>query len=611
MNVLMKKPYFLICIFIYIGCQVVVAQYTKLLDFNGANGSSPYGNVTLSGSKLYGMTETGGANNNGVIFSIDTNGNGYKDLFDFSDSNGVFPFGSLTLSGNRLYGMTEFGGINDYGVVFSIDTDGSGFKVLLHFNGTDGYNPTGSLLISGPKLYGMTFYRGARLDGLLFSLDTNGSGYKDLLDFNGPNGATPSGSLILSGSTLFGMTYQGGANTYGLVFSIDTNGNKYKDLLDFNYSDGAYPMGSLILSGSSLFGMTYNGGTYNDGVIFSLDTSGSGFKKLLDFNGPDGSNPGGTLILSGNTLYGMATQGGTNNLGLIFSMDTGGSSYKKLFDFNGNNGGAPFADLTPGGGTYFGMTEKGGKSSDGVVFKFIPMFVTTIYSINEKCHGDSSGIASAITSHGIAPFTYLWSPGGATTDTATGLKAGIYLLTVKDSSGSLGYDSVTITQPPAIAIIEHFILDTSGCRGAAGVIVSGGTAPFTYLWSPGGETSDSIFNQCPGNYCCKITDNNGCRDTTCVFIPLYLGIMPVNNTNDIIIFPNPCKGTFHIEIINREQGIRNNIEVYNVFGQMVYSKEFHSSAFIVNLAEPDGIYFYRALSETGESLGEGKIIIEQ
>jgi len=68
------------------------------------------------------MTLGGGANlYYGCIFSVDTNGNNYKDMFDFNGTNGDNPFGSLTLSGNRVYGMTDSGGTNNDGVIFSFN----------------------------------------------------------------------------------------------------------------------------------------------------------------------------------------------------------------------------------------------------------------------------------------------------------------------------------------------------------------------------------------------------------------------------------------------------------------------------------------------------------
>ncbi|MEI6694996.1 MAG: dockerin type I domain-containing protein [Bacteroidota bacterium] len=53
--------------------------------------------------------------------------------------------------------------------------------------------------------------------------------------------------------------------------------------------------------------------------------------------------------------------------------------------------------------------------------------------------------------------------------------------------------------------------------GSATVSVSGGTAPYTYLWSNGG-TGTSIHNLAVGSYTCFITDANGCTGQGDVFI---------------------------------------------------------------------------------------------
>jgi uncharacterized repeat protein (TIGR03803 family) len=220
------------------------------------------------------MTEEGGLNSEGVIFSIDTDGNGYKDLLDFNYTNGEYPYGSLTLSKGKLFGMTREGGAMNNGCIFSIDTNGNDYKDLLDFTGTNGGSPFGSLALSGNKLFGMTDLNFT--DGNIFSIDTNGSGYNVLFNFNGYNGFDPQGDLILVGSKLYGMTLQGGVNGYGVIFSMDTNGNDCTVKVAFNNRvnpQGANSVGNLTLSGNILYGMTKLGGVNGYGVIFKLDTN--------------------------------------------------------------------------------------------------------------------------------------------------------------------------------------------------------------------------------------------------------------------------------------------------------------------------------------------------
>ena len=98
------------------------ADYTDLYNFGGGagEGETPYGSLVRSGNILYGMTESGGISNKGVIFKIDSDGNNYTTLHNFTGiaTDGSAPHGSLTISGNTLFGMTAMGGANNVGVIF-------------------------------------------------------------------------------------------------------------------------------------------------------------------------------------------------------------------------------------------------------------------------------------------------------------------------------------------------------------------------------------------------------------------------------------------------------------------------------------------------------------
>jgi uncharacterized repeat protein (TIGR03803 family) len=198
--------------------------FTDLYDFTGTYGNSPWGTVRIAGNRCYGMTYVGGANNFGVVYSISITGGGFKDMLDFNQANGQQPEGELTIVGNKCYGMTQLGGTHiGSGLIFSIDTDGTGYRDLLDFNGTNGGMGYGDLTFIDNKLYGMTSSGGSNNEGLIFSLDTNGSGYKDVMDFTGPNGSVPQGSLTISGKNFYGMTNEGATPPpYGVIF-------KYQD----------------------------------------------------------------------------------------------------------------------------------------------------------------------------------------------------------------------------------------------------------------------------------------------------------------------------------------------------------------------------------------------
>jgi uncharacterized repeat protein (TIGR03803 family) len=276
--------------------------FTLLHEFDStaSDGGNPTGSLILSGSTLYGMTSSGGATGYGTIFKIQTDGGSFSLLHSFvgGAADGKTPYNDLILSRTTLFGMTCAGGTNDSGTIFKLETDGSGFALLHSFVGgaADGSSPHGSLVQSGSTLYGMTQYGGRSDDGTIFKIQTDGSGFTLLYEFTGypDDGRYPYGALIISGSSLHGMTSQGGATNCGTIFKMQTDGGGYALLHEFasGTDDGDGPFGSLILSGSALYGMTYGGGDSSMGVVFSYTL----YNDLYIFDGHDFNGDGGSDV---------------------------------------------------------------------------------------------------------------------------------------------------------------------------------------------------------------------------------------------------------------------------------------------------------------------------
>ena len=134
---------------------------------------------------------------------------------------------------------------------------------------------------------------------------------------------------------------------------------------------------------------------------------------------------------------------------------------------------------------------------------------------NLLCANPCSGQATGTPSSGTPPYTYLWSPGGQTTATATGLCAGTYSVTITDVNGCTSVSSVTITAPSALST-SVTVINTScagGSNGTATTTVLGGTPGYTYLWSPTGQTTTTATGLSAGTYTCTVTDLNGCTTT--------------------------------------------------------------------------------------------------
>jgi uncharacterized repeat protein (TIGR03803 family) len=358
------------------GIQMAVAQTTfiPLYSFTGGHdGANPVaGLVQASDGNLYGTAYEGGTNGYGTIFRVSASGV-LTPLYSFTGGNdGARPYtGLVQASDGNLYGTTEAGGTNGEGVVFRITTSGTPTPLYSFTGGHDGANPRGDLVQAGDgNLYGTTEDGGTNFDGTVFRISTNGA-LKPLYSFtDGHDGAFPEAALLQANDgNLYGTTHEGGTNGHGAVFRITTNG-VLTPLYSFTgTNDGGDPVAALVQAGDgNLYGTTEIGGTNNYGAIFRITTNGV-LTPLYSFtDGYDGAYPEAGLVQANDgNLYGTTYEGGTNGYGDIFRITTNGA-LTPLYAFTYSHDGAdPLAGLA-GGGILYGTATGGGASGDGTVF---------------------------------------------------------------------------------------------------------------------------------------------------------------------------------------------------------------------------------------------------
>ncbi|MFN3916431.1 MAG: gliding motility-associated C-terminal domain-containing protein [Flavobacteriales bacterium] len=128
------------------------------------------------------------------------------------------------------------------------------------------------------------------------------------------------------------------------------------------------------------------------------------------------------------------------------------------------------------------------------------------------CHGDNTGAISISVSGATAPYSYLWSPNGSTQEDQINLSAGTYVVQVSDALGCITFETITISDAPAINASIGSVNTTCGdCVGSASVTASGGTGALSFVWT-NNATAAAINNLCAGVYQVEITDNNGCSE---------------------------------------------------------------------------------------------------
>ncbi len=132
------------------------------------------------------------------------------------------------------------------------------------------------------------------------------------------------------------------------------------------------------------------------------------------------------------------------------------------------------------------VTDNNGcKDSINVTITSPNPIVITPTQFNVKCKGSCDGAATATVTGGTSPYTYKWS-NGATTQSVTGLCAGVYKIVVTDNRGCKDSININIIQPlnPININISQTNISCNGnCNGTATATVTGGTPGYIYKWS--------------------------------------------------------------------------------------------------------------------------------
>lgn len=237
--------------------------------------------------------------------------------------------------------------------------------------------------------------------------------------------------------------------------------------------------------------------------------------------------------------------------GVINTNPSGGSGSGYTYNWNGPSGALPSTQNQSGlcAGSYTLVVTDGSGCSDTMLFTINSTNGPglTLSTTDVDCNGSSNGSATVVISGGQSPYTVSWSTGASGTS-VSGLSPGNYAVTVTDNLGCVTVNNFSISQPNllALSLTNTQLPSCSGvCNGVLTAIPSGGTMPYSYVWSLGTSVSDTMMNLCAGNYSVTVTDANGCSANQ----PIVL----INNP--VLISPNAnigapscgqCNGTISL-----------------------------------------------------------------
>jgi gliding motility-associated-like protein len=173
---------------------------------------------------------------------------------------------------------------------------------------------------------------------------------------------------------------------------------------------------------------------------------------------------------------------------------------------------------------------------------------------NISCYNSCDGIIKASPNNMQNPFAFIWN--NSVTDSINkNVCAGTYVINLTDARNCVVSDTIQITQPSALK--DTALIINSHCQKDWGSILdsaSGGTPPYTYLWS-NGQTTQQITQLYGGVYIIEIKDANNCihRDTFKVLTDTFtihtLSDTTIHSGNTVYLY---VKGADSVVWLNSE-----------------------------------------------------------
>jgi gliding motility-associated-like protein len=231
------------------------------------------------------------------------------------------------------------------------------------------------------------------------------------------------------------------------------------------------------------------------------------------------------LNLSGTitSLTDITCNGGSDgSITVATTTGTGTSPYTYSLDGGAFQSGGTFTGIQPGNHTV--------RIRDAMLCTFdLPFIINQPDPLSGMvssqtdviCFGGTNGSVTVTSTGGVAPYQYRINGGALQgSNIFTGLSAGSFIVTIQDSHGCTADVPFTITQP-AMSLNGSAAVTNINCHGEStgriDITVTGGTAPYGFLWNTG-STSEDLINITSGGYSVVITDASGCTTTVPVIV---------------------------------------------------------------------------------------------
>ena len=190
-------------------------------------------------------------------------------------------------------------------------------------------------------------------------------------------------------------------------------------------------------------------------------------------------------------------------------------------------------------------------------------FPTTTTPSVLNCSNSAVALVAPATG-GTATYSYNWNTGFNAGPTLIVSTPGTYSVTVTDGSGCTASTNFVVIQTPNLSVATSVsnVTCNGGIDGSVVTSVTGGSAPYSYVWNPGNLTSSVISAVSVGFYTVTVSDANGCTQvaTTVITQPT-----PIIVTSSNLVFPS-CNGTDGSLKASATGGTNNYTFAYGILG---------------------------------------------
>mgnify|MGYP000928074317 CR=1 FL=1 len=258
------------------------------------------------------------------------------------------------------------------------------------------------------------------------------------------------------------------------------------------------------------------------------------------------------------------------------------------------NTGAITASIAPAPSvtTVYTVTGSSGQCSSS---KTVTVTVNALPTVNVNKQSVCYKTTSSLIATG-AP-SYSWST-GSTASTETVNISTTTVFTVTGFLSPVCYTNkvftLTVNPLPTTTLMSTNLSCSTCIDGTITVNAGGGTAPYSYTWSPGGSNSNEL-DDIQGCYTLTISDALGCLNTDSICSTFDLGIASLNYVSDLVnVSPNPSRGLFKIE---NKTAAELRIEVSDALGRVIRKENTSSPYSEINLTgEAKGVYYLKVVS---------------